>query len=247
MNNEMLNQINILIQQEINSQLSIKNNELQQSMSTIKGLQACITKNGDWLTEKQTLLEKIDQLEQYSSVSLVKKYDTKVSQQSEVIKRLEKRNVMLKKQLSDLKKQLSDYKAHTVSHELVSVQVQAPEPTSELGTNQAPVTSPKPVHVASPKPYEDVDVDVDVDVDEEVEFHFIELNGTNYFLDSEANELYEAISNENVGELLGNIKKIKVRGNIYYRETINNTFHIINSDGNFEYAGKVVKGRAIFK
>ena len=87
-----------------------------------------------------------------------------------------------------------------------------------------------------------------VDEDEdEVEFHYIELNGTNYFLDSEANELYHAITEEEVGELAGNIKKIKVRGNTYYRETIDNTFHTINSDGNFEYAGKIVKGRAVFK
>ena len=239
MNNEMLNQIGILIQQEIDCRLAEKDNELKQNKATIKELQDRITKSGEWLTEKQTLLEKIEQLEQYSSISLVRAYDAKVSKQAKELERLEKHNDTLKKQVSELKTTV-----RSSIEQPSSVHMSNPEPPSVPPPEQEPVKDPEPVN--DPEPMRDPEPVIQSD-DEEIEFHYIELNGANYFLDSEANELYKAVTDETVGELLGSIKKIKVRGNTYYRETIDNTFHIINSDGNFEYAGKIVKGRAIFK
>lgn len=249
MNNGMLNQIDAIIEQEFALRLRVKDAELEQANTAIQELQATVAKNGEWLVEKQALLEKIEQLEQYSSISLVRAYDAKVANQSKELKRLERDNEKLKTRLSKLEQELK-VKSKPVSP--LPPPLPSATNSNQLTSPPSPSPSPEPssvsvvktTQVSKPNPAE---AEAEAEADDEVELHYIELNGTHYFLDSEANELYQAVSDEEVGELVGSIKKIKVRGNQYYRETIDNTFHTINSDGNFEYMGKIVKGRAVFK
>jgi hypothetical protein len=261
---ELINKMNTLFQEELNSHVNQYQLKLTESKETIRMMQEQINSNINWKKEKFALLEKIEQLEQYSNISLVRAYSDTIEKQKRTIKKKERDILLLNRKIEKFKSIVAQ---EPIAQEPIAQEPIAQEPIAQEPTVQEPTVQvvvqrnpddavlipsvvekkeqlqPEDDAIMNHVPGSDSDADKSED---EVEFHYVTLGDDSFFLDTETNELYDALNDEEIGTLVGNIKKIKVKGEIYYRETINDTFYIINSDGAFEYAGKIVNKRAIF-
>ena len=131
----------------------------------------------------------------------------------------------------------------------------------QAGIRQAPVTSSEPVAViplvpvepvlaAEPSPVEKPEqIPEEVkEEDDEPELIPVVLNSGTYFWDPDTHDLYEYISDEEAGEIVGLIKSVKIKNQIYYLDTTDNNFYEITEDNNIgKRVGQIVDRKAVFK
>ena len=95
MQSQTLNRINDLFQQEVERINLVYDKELEERARRINDLEADLSRMSTWKIEKKELLDKINQLEQYSNISLVRAYDTKLSKRNKEVEQLEQKNKYL--------------------------------------------------------------------------------------------------------------------------------------------------------
>jgi hypothetical protein len=126
----------------------------------------------------------------------------------------------------------------------------------QAGIRQAPVTSSdppvpvEPVLAAEPSPVEKSEpIPEEVkEEDDEPELIPVVLNSGTYFWDPDTHDLYEYISDEEAGEIVGLIKSVKIKNQIYYLDTTDNNFYEITEDNNIgKRVGQIVDRKAVFK
>ena len=84
--------------------------------------------------------------------------------------------------------------------------------------------------------------------DDEPELIPVVLNSGTYFWDPDTHDLYEYISDEEAGEIVGLIKSVKIKNQIYYLDTTDNNFYEITEDNNIgKRVGQIVDRKAVFK
>jgi hypothetical protein len=79
------------------------------------------------------------------------------------------------------------------------------------------------------------------------ELYPIALKSGVYYCDSNSNELYEFISEEEAGDVVLTLKTVKIKNTIYYLDTKDNNFYSKNEDNTVgDHAGQVLNKKAIF-
>jgi hypothetical protein len=86
--------------------------------------------------------------------------------------------------------------------------------------------------------------------EEDQELIPVVLQSGSYFWDPESNDLYEFISSEEAGEIVGLIKSVKIKNQIYLLDTSDNNFYdclkMSENGGIGAHMGQVVDKKAIF-
>ncbi len=269
MQTEIIAQINMLFQQEVDRINSDHTKELEminishtkeqeQTNQKIQFLEEEIERNSNWKLEKKELLDKINQLEQYSNISLVRAYDSKLSKRNKDVEQLEKKNKYLCIKLEKLQKELRDYnreehKVEQVLKQLSEQEKSEPEPEQEKSDPEPEQEKSDPEQEKSDPEQEKNESEPkqeksESEPEDEIELQLVTLSNDSYFLDPETNELYEPLgqNQDELGKLLGKIKKITVRNKAYYQETIYNNLYSLNDHGEFSHVGKIADKKAYF-
>lgn len=82
---------------------------------------------------------------------------------------------------------------------------------------------------------------------EEAELYLLDhLQSGQYFWEPESGELYEKLSDEDVGEVVGKIKTIQIRDKCYYQDTIDNSVYTYLDGGDIgERCGSIVNRKFV--
>jgi hypothetical protein len=124
-------------------------------------------------------------------------------------------------------------------------------PVSPLEPEPSTVKKSEPVQEKLPVKEEAQEVQETEQVpeeDDEPELIPVVLNSGTYFWDPDTHDLYEYISDEEAGEIVGLIKSVKIKNQIYYLDTTDNNFYEITEDNNIgKRVGQIVDRKAVFK
>jgi len=140
--------------------------------------------------------------------------------------------------------QVSDHES-TSAHEPADEEPYA-EPTQVSVHESTSAHEPTPEEPAIAPPSTPASPTKDDDI--EMELVYCELSDNEYFLDLNSNDLYEVVGDPDdgqIGDVLGKLKNIKIRGKNYIWNTHNTVYYNTNDDGEIlEEAGVITNGKA---
>ncbi len=119
-----------------------------------------------------------------------------------------------------------------------------PQPESKPEPQSQPESKPE----RQPEPQPESEQIQEEQQEEEPELIPVVLQSGTYFWDPDSNDLYEYVSEEEAGELVGLIKSVRIKNNIYYLDTTDNSFYEVTEDKNIgKYLGQIVDRKAVFQ
>jgi hypothetical protein len=236
-------------------------------------------KERSWLTEKKQLQETIDDLNKYKDVSLVKNLSVALDRekrQNSVLQNQQKAAGAagasgasahgLPKPSIQPKSKHDTESTHTSKTTTTNTTVATSGTSKQTQSSPAPVTAPSPAPakvVVEPAPapapapssaqLNEIIVEETDENEEVLDLNFIELEGKGYYHDVEKNNLYEVIGDPEsgeVGDIIGKLRPITIKGKDYLLNTVTNRFFIIDQEGQLadtdKSAGSIINGKAKF-
>ena len=134
--------------------------------------------------------------------------------------------------------------------EIKSPQVKESQPQPELESQPQPElqSQPQPESQSEPQP----ESEPPVPENDDAELIPVVLQSGTYFWDPDSNDLYEFLSDEEAGEVVGFIKSVKIKNQIYYLDTTDNNFYEMLDEGSGaagaigQHLGQIVDKKAVF-
>ena len=140
--------------------------------------------------------------------------------------------------------------------EIKSPQAKESQPQPELQSQPQPELQSQPESQSEPQPESQSEPQPEseppVPENDDAELIPVVLQSGTYFWDPDSNDLYEFLSDEEAGEVVGFIKSVKIKNQIYYLDTTDNNFYEMLDEGSGaagaigQHLGQIVDKKAVF-